>query len=126
MNKRLLIINSGGDCPGMNAVIWAIVKRATKEDDWEVIGSINGFDGILSEPFNIEMLDRKKVSGIHVKGGTILKTNNKRNPFSYPVLQEDGKIKKQPCHKIWGLNTTQFPNSSYTLSIDTIQKMVFP
>ena len=95
MNKRLLIINSGGDCPGMNAVIWAIVKRATQEDDWEVIGSINGFDGILSEPFNIEMLDRKKVSGIHVKGGTILKTNNKRNPFSYPVLQEDGEIKNE-------------------------------
>ncbi len=95
MNKRLLIINSGGDCPGMNAVIWAIVKRVTQEDDWEVIGSINGFDGILSEPFNIEMLDRKKVSGIHVKGGTILKTNNKRNPFSYPVLQEDGEIKNE-------------------------------
>ncbi len=95
MNKRLLIINSGGDCPGMNAVIWAIVKRVKKEMNWEVIGSINGFDGLLSEPFNIEILDRKKVSGIHVKGGTILKTNNTRNPFSYPVLQKDGKIKNE-------------------------------
>ncbi len=95
MNKRLLIINSGGDCPGMNAVIRAIVKRATKENNWEVIGSINGFDGVLSEPFNIEMLNRKKVSGIHVKGGTILKTNNTRNPFSYPVLQENGELKNE-------------------------------
>ena len=95
MNKRLLIINSGGDCPGMNAVIWAIVKRVTKERNWEVIGSINGFDGLLSEPFNIEILDRKKVSGIHVRGGTILKTNNTRNPFSYPVLQKNGKIKNE-------------------------------
>ena len=36
MTKRLLIINSGGDCPGMNAVIWAIVKRVKKEMNWEV------------------------------------------------------------------------------------------
>ncbi len=93
MNKRLLIINSGGDCPGMNAVIRAIVKRATKENNWEVVGSINGFDGVLSEPFNIEILDEKKVSGIHIRGGTILKTNNKRSPFSYPVLQKDGRKK---------------------------------
>ena len=92
MNKRLLIINSGGDCPGMNAVIRAIVKRATIEGNYEVIGSINGFDGLLSEPFDIEMLNKKKVSGIHVKGGTILKTNNKRNPFSFPVVQKDGSI----------------------------------
>lgn len=92
MNKRLLIINSGGDCPGMNAVIRAIVKRATIEKNWEVVGSINGFDGVLSEPYDIVALDEKRVSGIHVRGGTILQTNNKRNPFSFPVKQKDGSI----------------------------------
>jgi 6-phosphofructokinase 1 len=92
MSKRLLIINSGGDCPGMNAVIRAIVKRASQESNWNVIGSINGFDGLLSEPYRIEMLDRKRVKGIHVKGGTILQTNNKRNPFFYPVKQKDGTV----------------------------------
>jgi len=78
MRKRLMIVNSGGDCPGMNAVIRAIVKRASQEDDWEVLGSINSFDGLLSFPLDIVKLDKKAVSGIHVKGGTILQTNNKR------------------------------------------------
>lgn len=76
----------------MNAVIRAIVKRSSQESNWNVIGSINGFDGLLSEPYRIELLDLKKVKGIHVKGGTILQTNNKRNPFSYPVKQKDGTI----------------------------------
>jgi len=95
MKKRILIVNSGGDCPGMNAVIRAIVKRADREEDWEIIGSINGFDGILSEPLNIMALDKKMVAGIQVEGGTILMTNNKRSPFNYPVLQEDGTYKNE-------------------------------
>lgn len=96
MKKRILIINSGGDCPGMNAVIRAIVKRADQEDqtemEWDLIGSINAFDGILSEPLELVPLNNKTVEGIHIKGGTILMTNNKRNPFNYPVKQEDGSI----------------------------------
>jgi len=92
MKKRLLIINSGGDCPGMNAVIRAIVKRAHQEANWEVIGSINSFDGVLSDHKEIMLLDDKRVAGIHFQGGTILQTNNKRNPFSYPVQKENGEI----------------------------------
>jgi 6-phosphofructokinase 1 len=95
MKKRILIVNSGGDCPGMNAVIRAIVKRAARADEWEIIGSINGFDGILSEPLNLMALDQKIVAGILVEGGTILMTNNKRSPFSYPVRQEDGTFKNE-------------------------------
>ena len=37
--KRLLVLTGGGDCPGLNAVIRAIVKRAAQEKDWEVLGS---------------------------------------------------------------------------------------
>ena len=92
MKRRILIVNSGGDCPGMNAVIRAIVKRANTETDWEIIGSINGFDGILSEPLNLMALDNKIVAGIHVEGGTILMTNNKRSPFNFPVEKEDGTV----------------------------------
>jgi len=95
MKQRILVVNSGGDCPGMNAVIRAIVKRAHQESDWEIIGSINGFDGILSEPLEIIPLTEKRVEGIHHQGGTILTTNNKRNPFSYPVNQADGSIKNE-------------------------------
>jgi len=95
MKKRILIVNSGGDCPGMNAVIRAIVKRASQESNWEIIGSINGFDGILSEPLEIMPLTEDRVEGIHIQGGTILRTNNKRNPFCYPIKQADGSEKNE-------------------------------
>ena len=45
--KRLLVLTGGGDCPGLNAVIRAIVKRASQEKDWEVLGSIQAYNGIL-------------------------------------------------------------------------------
>jgi len=92
MKQRILIVNSGGDCPGMNAVIRAIVKRTSLEPNWEVIGSVNSFDGILSEPLEIMPLTEENVEGIHIQGGTILTTNNKRNPFCYPIMQEDGTV----------------------------------
>lgn len=91
MKKRILIVNSGGDCPGMNAVIRSIVKRTSLEENYEVFGSVNGFDGIISEPLNIIQLTEKSVSGIVHKGGTILMTN-KKDPFNYPVKQVDGSF----------------------------------
>ncbi|HAH58808.1 MAG TPA: 6-phosphofructokinase, partial [Bacteroidales bacterium] len=80
----------GGDCPGLNAVIRAIVKRAALERNWEVIGSIEAFNGILREPTEIVVLDEKAVSGIHYQGGTIIQTTNKGGPFDWPVKQNDG------------------------------------
>ena len=74
--KRVLILTGGGDCPGLNAVIRAIAKRARSEKGWEVLGSIEAFNGVLNEPQEIISLTRRKTAGIHVKGGTILKTTN--------------------------------------------------
>jgi len=88
--NRVLLATGGGDCPGLNAVIRAIVKRASKEKNWEVIGSIEAFDGILREPTEIVILDEKRVSGIHVQGGTIIGTTNKGGPFAWPVKKPDG------------------------------------
>ncbi len=88
--NRVLVATGGGDCPGLNAVIRAIVKRASKEKNWEVIGSIEAFDGILREPTEIVILDEKRVSGIHVQGGTIIGTTNKGGPFAWPVKKPDG------------------------------------
>ncbi len=88
--KRLLIATGGGDCPGLNAVIRAIVHRASQEEDWEVLGSIQAFNGILREPTEIVVLDNKMVSGIHFQGGTIIETTNKGGPFSWPVKEKDG------------------------------------
>ncbi len=90
MKKRILVITGGGDCPGLNAVIRAIVKRATQERDWEVVGSYEAFNGILREPMELIIMDEKKVSGIHVKGGTIIGTTNKGGPFAWPIKNKDG------------------------------------
>ena len=73
--KRVLVATGGGDCPGLNAVMRGVVKRASQEKDWEVVGSINAFDGVLKEPTEIMVLDDKTVAGIHKDGGTIIRNN---------------------------------------------------
>jgi 6-phosphofructokinase 1 len=88
--KRVLVATGGGDCPGLNAVIRAIVKRSSLEKDWQIIGSINSFDGVLREPTEIVVLDDAAVSGIHFRGGTIIGTTNRGGPFAWPVQDADG------------------------------------
>ncbi|HNX37883.1 MAG TPA: ATP-dependent 6-phosphofructokinase [Candidatus Cloacimonadota bacterium] len=90
MKKRLLVATGGGDCPGLNAVIRAIVKRAATEKDWEVIGSMDAFNGILLDPMHLIELTEEKVAGIHVQGGTIIGTTNHGGPFNWPVKNADG------------------------------------
>ncbi len=92
--KKVLVLTGGGDCPGLNAVIRAIAKRARKEKTWEVYGSIEAFNGVLNEPTEIVKLTSRRTAGIHVKGGTILKTTNKGNPLKFPYIQPDGTIKE--------------------------------
>ncbi len=43
MKKRVLVVTTGGDCPGLNAVMRAIVKRASQEKNWEILGSVEGY-----------------------------------------------------------------------------------
>ena len=88
--KKVLVLTGGGDCPGLNAVIRGITKRASQEENWEVLGSIEAFNGVLSDPMEVIELNEKVTAGIHVKGGTILKTTNKGNPFDFPMQQTDG------------------------------------
>jgi ATP-dependent phosphofructokinase / diphosphate-dependent phosphofructokinase len=88
--KRVLVATGGGDCPGLNAVIRAIVHRASQEKDWEVLGSIQAFNGVMWEPTEVVVLDNKAVSGIHFQGGTIIETTNKGGPFQWPVKEKDG------------------------------------
>ncbi len=92
--KKILVATGGGDCPGLNAVIRGIVKRAAQEKDWEVWGSMEAFNGLMEEPTRLIKLDEATVSGIHVRGGTIIKTTNKGNPMNYPQVQADGSIKE--------------------------------
>ncbi|MDP0491423.1 MAG: ATP-dependent 6-phosphofructokinase [Verrucomicrobiota bacterium JB023] len=74
---RIGILNSGGDCPGLNAVIHGVVGAAS-EKGWEVIGFRDGFEGLLP-PGDFKFLTRADTSGILKLGGTILGTTNKGN-----------------------------------------------
>jgi len=75
--EQIGILTGGGDCPGLNPVIRAVVKRAFIEP-WQVLGFRNGWRGIIDDEFII--LDEKSVSGILPKGGTILGTS-RTNPY---------------------------------------------
>ena len=73
--KRIGILTSGGDCPGLNAVIRGVVRAADKLG-WEVVGFIDGFEGLLA-PGDYRILDRHSTATIMPMGGTILGTTNK-------------------------------------------------
>lgn len=88
--KKILVLTGGGDCPGLNAVIRGITRSAIVDGEYEVWGSIEAFNGMLSEPFKIVKLDKRNTAGIHVKGGTIIKTTNRGNPFDFPILTPEG------------------------------------
>jgi ATP-dependent phosphofructokinase / diphosphate-dependent phosphofructokinase len=75
MKPRIGVLTSGGDCPGLNAVLRAVVLAADKLG-WEVVGFCDGFEGLLP-PGNHVILDRQAVSGIMALGGTILGTTNR-------------------------------------------------
>ncbi|MDR1281218.1 MAG: ATP-dependent 6-phosphofructokinase [Opitutaceae bacterium] len=93
MPKKILVATSGGDCPALNAVLRAFVKAATNEPGWEVWASRQSFNGLLSVPQNLVPLTRQTVSGIHVKGGTIIGTTKESGPFNWPVRQPDGSVR---------------------------------
>ena len=76
------ICTGGGDAPGLNAVIRAAVKAAILKYHWRVIGIPDGFDGLIW-PEKSHVLTLKDVSGILPRGGTILGTTNRGNPFHY-------------------------------------------
>ncbi|MCL2646008.1 MAG: 6-phosphofructokinase [Phycisphaerales bacterium] len=78
-NRRIGILTGGGDCPGLNAVIRAVVKTATTQYNMEVLGFHDSYRGILEE--KITQLSYDAVSGILTRGGTILGTNNKDRLF---------------------------------------------
>ncbi len=79
--RRLGLLTGGGDCPGLNAVIRAVVKGATYNYNIEVVGFNSGFRGLVEN--DADLIDDFAVSGILNRGGTILGTSNRDNPFDY-------------------------------------------
>ena len=85
------IANGGGDCPGLNAVIRGAVRAAILGHGWRVIGINDGFDGLIwtqrTVPLTVE-----SIAGILPRGGTILGTTNRGNPFHYSVDEGGEKV----------------------------------
>jgi len=90
MREKILISTGGGDAPGLNAVIFAVVNSATRKG-WEVYGSRSGYGGLLDKD-DLVRLNPEDVEGILSQGGTILGSTNKGNPFAKPVENLAGEI----------------------------------
>jgi len=83
--RTLALLTSGGDCAGLNAVIRGVVHRAVGGHGWRVIGIRQGTMGLLSRPVDVVELGIAQAdSTLARRGGTILGTTNKGNPFDYP------------------------------------------
>ncbi|MDD5427777.1 MAG: ATP-dependent 6-phosphofructokinase [Candidatus Omnitrophica bacterium] len=86
---RVGILTGGGDCPGINAVIRAVARKVMLENDAEIIGIVDGYEGLVNNKYRkLELAD---LSGILTVGGTILGTSKKANPYRYAIKQ-DGKL----------------------------------
>lgn len=92
--KRIGILTGGGDAPGLNAVIRAVVITAQRQYGWEVIGIREGFDGLIAGKPTITLTENT-VYDLLARGGTILGAANRGNPFARPVGQPDGTIVHQ-------------------------------
>jgi 6-phosphofructokinase 1 len=88
--RRIAISTGGGDAPGLNAVIRAVVLAGLNRG-WEVYGVKKGYGGLLGED-PLVRLDQESVRGITHLGGTILGTTNRGNPFEWPVVMKSGKV----------------------------------
>src|ERR1700730_7812696 len=89
--RRIGICPGGGDAPGLNAVIRAAVKSAVLKYRWQVIGIPDGFDGLIW-PEKSRELTLKDVSGILPRGGTVLGTTNRGNPFHYCTIENGVQV----------------------------------
>ncbi len=87
--RRVGILTGGGDAPGLNAVIRAVVKTCRIHYRATPVGIFNGFSGLVE--LNARELTREDVKGILPRGGTILGTTNRGNPFRYVWRRPDGK-----------------------------------
>jgi phosphofructokinase-like protein len=90
--KRIGLITGGGDAPGLNAVIRAVVKTAAREHGAQTVGIYDGFDGVF-HPDGTRILTLDDVRGILPRGGTILGTANRGNPFAQKVEMPDGTVR---------------------------------
>jgi len=93
--RTIGVVTGGGDCPGLNAAIRAIVRVGKLEHGWRIMGVADGFDGLL-HPEMCRELTIESVRGILPRGGTILGSTNSLDPFAYPV-KDAGTTSTKDC-----------------------------
>ncbi|MBE3574587.1 MAG: 6-phosphofructokinase [Firmicutes bacterium] len=88
--QTLGVLTGGGDCPGLNAVLRALVRSAIYDYGLDVVGFRDGFAGLIhgwAQPLTMD-----SVAGLLPRGGTFLGTTNRDNPFRYPVRSSSGTL----------------------------------
>ena len=90
MVKKVAILTNGGDAPGLNAVIRAIVKTA-ETNGVECYGFIEGYKGLLKNDYR-RLDSRTNASGLLHRGGTVIGTSNNTNVFNYKTVNENGEV----------------------------------
>lgn len=88
--KKIALLTGGGDCPGLNSTIRAVVQSCILEHGIQVVGIPDGFKGLLENKF--VPLDLLNTTGILSKGGTILGSSNVDTPFRVPVVKDGKKV----------------------------------
>lgn len=103
MVKRIGIMTGGGDCPGLNAVIRGAVLSA-RARGWEILGIEDATEGLVDlnyrSPHGNRWLTERDVYPILSRGGTILGTSNKSDPFHYVVKEGDKKVERDVSAKV--------------------------
>jgi phosphofructokinase-like protein len=115
--KRIGILTGGGDCPGLNAVIRAAVRTLIRDHEMEVVGIQLGFEGLLTRA--IVPLTLETIRGILPKGGTLLRTTNRGNPFEYPIAgQKGGACEDRSAEVVANIHDLGIPMVAVPKTID--------
>ncbi len=83
MSRHVGILTGGGDAPGLNAVIRAVVKSGVGQKRWLLTGVEDAFDGLIARPMRLKRLVPRSCGGLLQRGGTILGTTNRGDPFAW-------------------------------------------
>lgn len=121
MVKKVAILTNGGDAPGLNAVIRAIVKTA-ETNGVECYGVIEGYKGLLNNNF-VKLESKSNASGLLHRGGTIIGTSNNTNVFNHKVINENGEVEYKDLSDICVENLKNLGiDCLFTLGGDGTQK----
>jgi phosphofructokinase-like protein len=94
MKRKVGILTGGGDAPGLNAVIRGFARTAIVEHGIEVVGVVDCFNGLFETPRRLRNMDLAAVRGLLHRGGTVLGTTNRGDPFS--IMTPNGRVNTAP------------------------------